>query len=43
MPDLDLTLGLAYSPPIDGLSKNISWEGLLGALTLRWHFMNPGA
>ncbi len=39
MPKLDLTLGLAYSPPVDGLSRNISWEGLTGALTLRFHWM----
>jgi hypothetical protein len=39
MPDLDLTLGLNYAPPIDQLSRNTTLEGLAGALTLRWHWM----
>lgn len=39
MPDLDLTLGITYAPPIDGLSDNTTLEGIAGALTLRWHWM----
>ncbi len=39
MPDLDLTLGLTYAPPIDQLSSNTTLEGIAGALTLRWHWM----
>jgi hypothetical protein len=39
MPDLDLTLGVTYAPPIDGLSENTTLEGIAGALTLRWHWM----
>ena len=39
MPDLDLTLGLNYAPPIDQLSDNTTLEGIAGALTLRWHWM----
>jgi len=39
MPDLDLTLGVNYAPPVDGLSANTSLEGIAGALTLRWHWM----
>jgi hypothetical protein len=39
MPDLDLTLGLTYAPPIDQLSRNTTLEGIAGALTLRWHWM----
>jgi hypothetical protein len=39
MPDLDLTLGVTYAPPIDQLSRNTTLEGIAGALTLRWHWM----
>jgi hypothetical protein len=39
MPDLDLTLGVTYAPPIDGLSDNTTLEGIAGGLTLRWHWM----
>ena len=40
MPELDLTLGLSYTLPLPQLSRNVSWEGLQGALTLRWHAMD---
>jgi hypothetical protein len=39
MPELDLTLGVSYTPPIVGFARNTSLEGVVGALTLRWHFM----
>jgi hypothetical protein len=39
MPDLDLTLGVTYAPPIDQLAKNTALEGIAGGLTLRWHWM----
>lgn len=39
MPELDLTLGVSYAPPIDQLSRNTTLEGIVGALTLRWHWM----
>jgi hypothetical protein len=39
MPELDLTLGVAYTPPIAYFARNTSLEGVLCALTLRWHFM----
>jgi hypothetical protein len=38
MPELDLTLGLAYAPPISYFARNTSLEGVLAALTFRWHF-----
>ena len=39
MPQLDLTLGITYTPPIDQLSKNTTLEGIAGGLTLRWNWM----
>jgi hypothetical protein len=39
MPDLDLTLGINYAPPIDHLSRNTTLEGIAAALTLRWHWL----
>jgi hypothetical protein len=39
MPRLDLTANVGYTLPVPKLSRNISWEGVQGGLTLRYHVM----
>lgn len=43
MPDLDLTLGVTYAPPLDQLSSNTALEGVTAGLTLRWHWLRSDA
>lgn len=39
MPQLDLSMSVVYTLPLPQLSQNLSWEGVQGGLSLRYHVL----